>query len=478
MGLVATGGSGALASVIGVARAMEEGGVRPAVLSMCSGSALFGFPIGAGVPADEAAAFTIGLDPDDYLDIDWSRLARLVPTLGRGFAGILRGDAIEAAYRRLLGDMTLAEMPIPTYAPIWNIEENRVEYLGPRTHPHLAVARAVHMAVALPLFIAPVALDGQNWCDGGIVDIFPVHPVLDIEEPCDAVLAVNGFYPPGFVGEDATGWEARRGSILYVASQVRTCQQVELARENLARLRAASEVTMLEPVPYEKVQGIGFYRQFLDTRDWPDFMRRGRLDARRALAGRCRCAPLVSGSGLIGRPRRGMRRRERLLLGCPDGRLLVHRLGTHLDHVLGELVRGAHQVLDHLERRVDDLAPRALVVRQVRERTVDGVDELPYRLECGLLGFLYRLENPGGGEFLFGLGHDVPLFAVRGRTTAASDFHGVRAAIPATGSSVRCSTRNPQDGHVVVPTRSHPRAPRRRPAPSWVWTRTDAAPDV
>jgi NTE family protein len=283
LGLVATGGSGALASVVGVARALEEAGIRPAVLSMCSGSALFGFPIGAGLPADEVAAFTIGLGPDDYLDIDWTRLAQLVPTLGRGFAGILKGDAIEASYRRLLGDMTLAEMPIPTYAPIWNIEENRVEYLGPRTHPDLPVARAVRMAVALPLFIAPVALDASHWCDGGIVDIFPVHPVLDIEERCDTVVAVNGFYPPGFAGEDATGWEQRRGSIFYVASQVRTCQQVELARENLARLRASCEVTMLEPVPYEKVQGIGFYRQFLDTRDWPDFMRHGRRDARRAL---------------------------------------------------------------------------------------------------------------------------------------------------------------------------------------------------
>lgn len=36
--LVATGGSGALASVVGVARAFEEGGVRPAVISLCSGS--------------------------------------------------------------------------------------------------------------------------------------------------------------------------------------------------------------------------------------------------------------------------------------------------------------------------------------------------------------------------------------------------------------------------------------------------------
>lgn len=35
VGLIATGGSGALASVVGVARAFEETGIRPAVISVC-----------------------------------------------------------------------------------------------------------------------------------------------------------------------------------------------------------------------------------------------------------------------------------------------------------------------------------------------------------------------------------------------------------------------------------------------------------
>ena len=282
--LAATGGSGAMASVVGVARALEEAGVRPAVISLCSGSAMFGFPLAAGIPAEAVAAFTLGLQPEDYIDIDWHRLLSLVPTVGRGFAGILRGDAIEGAFSDLLGDMRLGEMPIAAYAPIWNVEQNRLEFIGPKTHPDLTVARAVHMAIALPLFIQPVEYGGFHWCDGGIVDIFPVHPLLDIEEPCDLTLAINGFYPPRFEGEDATGWEYRRASILYVASQVRTCQQVELARENLARLRSASNVTMIEPVPYEVVRGIGFYRQFLSTRDWPAFMLAGRLETRRVLA--------------------------------------------------------------------------------------------------------------------------------------------------------------------------------------------------
>jgi len=281
--LMATGGSGALASVVGAARALEEAGVRPAVISLCSGSALFGFPVAAGMPADEVAEFLLGFQPEDYVDVDWRMLAALVPTAARGFAGVIRGERIEATYRRLLGDMRLGDLPIPAYVPVWSVEENRLDYLGPRTHPDLSVARAVRMAVALPLFVEPVALGDQWWCDGGIVDIFPVRPVLEIEAPCDVALAVNGFYPPGFAGEDARGWQDRRGSILYVASQVRTCQQAELARVNLRRLEASSEVLMTEPVPYQKVRGVGFYRQFLDPSEWPDFMRAGRSAARQAV---------------------------------------------------------------------------------------------------------------------------------------------------------------------------------------------------
>ncbi len=276
IGVVATGGSGAMASVVGVGRALEELGITPAVISLCSGSALFGFPLAAGLGADKTAEVMLALDPGDYLDVAWWQLAGVVPTAGRGFAGIVHGDRIEAACRRWLGDIRLGELPIPAYAPIWNVEANRVEYLGPDTHPDLPVARAVRMAIAMPLFFDPVELDGGYWCDGGIVDIFPVVPLLDIEPVPDLVVAVNGFYPPGFAGDDASGWHDRRWSILHAASQVRTCQHVELARHNLARLRRETDVVMVDPVPYDKVRGIGFYRQFLDTGEWPAFMQAGR----------------------------------------------------------------------------------------------------------------------------------------------------------------------------------------------------------
>jgi len=81
----------------------------------------------------------------------------------------------------------------------------------------------------MPLFIQPVVHDGLSWCDRGIVDIFPVRPVLDIEPAVDTAVAVNGFYAHEFQGEDVTGWAGRPLSIFSAASQVRTCQHAELA---------------------------------------------------------------------------------------------------------------------------------------------------------------------------------------------------------------------------------------------------------
>ena len=171
--MLATGGSGLSPRSLGLPGPWRRRECAPDVISLCSGSALFGFPIAAGISAEEVAAFTLSLRPDEYVDVDWRMLASIVPRVGTGFAGIIRGERIEAKYRQLLGDMTLGEMPIPAYAPVWNIEENRIEYIGPRTYPDMSVARAIHMAIALPMFIEPVMLGNGFWCDGGIVDIFP-----------------------------------------------------------------------------------------------------------------------------------------------------------------------------------------------------------------------------------------------------------------------------------------------------------------
>ena len=176
--VIATGGSGVLASVVGVARALEEAGVEPVAYGVCSGSALFGVPLAAGMSTAEVAAATQALMARDYIDPDWRGLAAAPLRLGRGWSGLIRGEALEQAYRRMLGDITLGQLPTPVWLPVFNIEDNRVQYLGPDSHPDLPAARAVRMAVGLPLAIQPAELDSGWWLDGGIVDILPSEPFV------------------------------------------------------------------------------------------------------------------------------------------------------------------------------------------------------------------------------------------------------------------------------------------------------------
>jgi NTE family protein len=283
IGVAATGGSGAMASLVGVLRAFEEAGAVPSALSVCSGSGLFGFLWASGRSADEVAEFCLGLRPGDYLDPDWGRLMLLAPTLGRGFGGIVRGEALEETILDWLGDLRLRDLAVPCYAPIWNIEENVLEYVGPETYPDLTVARAIRLSIALPLFIAPVHLDGGWWCDGGVVDVLPVRPLLEHAEAPDAALVVNGFWPPGLAGEPNRTWRDDAFSLLSIESQVRTANHIQHSRDNLARLAQACHVVLLEPVRYDVIRGAGLYRQFFDTRRWPEFMRAGLAEGRLAL---------------------------------------------------------------------------------------------------------------------------------------------------------------------------------------------------
>jgi NTE family protein len=282
--VIATGGSGALASVVGVARALEEAGVQPVGYGVCSGSAMFGIPLAAGMSAAEVAAETQALRARDYLDPDWRGLAVAPLRVGRGWSGLIRGEAIEQVYRRMLGDITLGELPTPVWLPVLNIEDNQVQYLGPDSHPDLPAARAVRMAVGLPLAVQPAEMDSGWWLDGGIIDILPSGPFVS-DDRCDLALVVNGFYRPGFNSDREPRWRESALSVLHVANQTRLSAHVRIARRNFDDLRrAVPNVIELAPVEYSAVQEAGLYAEFLDNRRWAGLMADGYHSATTALA--------------------------------------------------------------------------------------------------------------------------------------------------------------------------------------------------
>jgi NTE family protein len=281
LGIVATGGGGAMVCAVGVARALEEAGLEVVAISTCSGSAMTLAPLSAGLDAEATARFLLGLEQRDYIHPDWKQLLKLPFALGKGFTGLLDSEPIEQLYADRLGEVRVGDLPIAFYANIWDLDHNELFYLGTRTRPEMTLAHVVRAAVTLPLYMRPLEIDGAQCGDGGVVNVFPVDPLVDHHPEIDFYIGINAFYPEYFRGEDHTGWNEQTFSLFRVAPQTKQCQHLEAARMQLRRIE--DRCLMIHPLPYEEICGIRLYEQFLDRTLWPGFIRRGHEAARRAL---------------------------------------------------------------------------------------------------------------------------------------------------------------------------------------------------
>ena len=281
VGVVGSGGSGACVTLVGVARAFEEAGIRPAAISVCSGSALWGAMWAAGLSAAEMAEFSLAWRPQDYLDIQWGRLPRFALSAMRGFTGLAKGQALRRLFDRRLWHMAAGETEIPLHTMAFNMDRGRLEHFGSKATPDLTLGELVRIAVALPMLVEAVRVEGDLYVDGGVVDAFPAEPLIE-DGRFDNVFGLNVLLPPGLEAEDISGWDARRLGFLDAGHQIAMSGHLELARRS--RRRLGKRLTLIEPVEPSEARGFAFYDLFLDRRRWPELMRRGYAAAAEALA--------------------------------------------------------------------------------------------------------------------------------------------------------------------------------------------------
>ena len=272
IGLLLSGGSGACVAACGVARALEEAGIEPQAISVCSGSALWGSMMAAGLTAQEMVDQSLNWQPEDYLDIQWTRIPRFALAAMRGFTGLAKGEAIEKLFDRQLWHMTLGETPVPIYSEVYNIDLNRLEMFGSKLTPDLTIAELVRIAIALPMLVESVRVEGHLYADGGVVDVFPAEPLLE-HEKLDLVVGVNTILPRGFEGEDISGWADRTMGFVTASRQISYAGHLELARRSARRL--GRKLILIDPVDYTEVHGWRFYDLFIDRRKWPRLIMQG-----------------------------------------------------------------------------------------------------------------------------------------------------------------------------------------------------------
>jgi NTE family protein len=278
--VIAGGGAGACVSLVGVRRAFEEAGIEPQLITACSGGTIWGSMWAAGMSAQEMADFSLSWHLEDYLDVQWLKLPRFAAMALKGFTGMAKGAAIQRTFDERFGDLLAGEFKIPLQSIVYDMDRGTVDHFGSVNKPALTIGRLVRIAIALPVFIESVEVDGHLYVDGGIIDLLPAEPILD-DGGFDRVFAINFMLPPQLRPRDITGWQAKPMGILEASRQAEQGYQLEFARRMHRDL--GEKLTVIDAADHRLLRGPAFYDLFIDRSHWPALIRDGYDRTSRAL---------------------------------------------------------------------------------------------------------------------------------------------------------------------------------------------------
>jgi NTE family protein len=278
--LISGGGAGACVSLIGVRRAFEEANIEPALITACSGGSMWGSMWAAGMTAEEMADFSLSWHLEDYLDVQWAKVPRYLATALKGFTGLAKGDAIQRTYDEQFGELRVGDFEIPLTAIVYDMDRGVVDYFGSDTKPDLTIGRLVRIAIALPVFIESVEVDGHLYVDGGIIDVFPSEPIL-ADGGFDHVFGINFILPPQLEPNDITGWKDKPMGVLIASRQAEQGFQLEFAHRSQRAF--GDSLTVIDAADHRLLRGPAFYDIFIDRSRWPELINEGYRRATRAL---------------------------------------------------------------------------------------------------------------------------------------------------------------------------------------------------
>jgi NTE family protein len=158
VGLALGSGSARGWAHIGVIRALEERGIRPAVVCGTSIGALVGAAYAAG-ELERLERWVSGLG--------WADVLKLVDVTWRG--GLIRGQRLFDFFRSHFSDRDIQSLGLTYAAVATELSSGREIWLREGS-----VLDAVRASIAIPGIFAPMPRDGEMLVDGGLVNPVPV----------------------------------------------------------------------------------------------------------------------------------------------------------------------------------------------------------------------------------------------------------------------------------------------------------------
>lgn len=170
LGMVLSGGGARGLSHVGVLQAMTEQGVEPQVLAGTSAGAIVAALYAAGYSGEEMLEFFVEKNP--------LRLSKL--SLAK--AGIFDTEKVVADFLEYFPDDSFEALEKRIFLTATDLVTARPEIFasGP-------LIPAILASASTPLVFTPTEIDGHWYSDGGIINNFPVEPLIG---HCNTIIGV------------------------------------------------------------------------------------------------------------------------------------------------------------------------------------------------------------------------------------------------------------------------------------------------
>ena len=171
IGIALSGGGTRGIGHLGVLKALDEMGVKIDRISGTSAGAMIG------------AYYASGYSPEEILKIVKETTLFGYKNFLIGKAGLFDMKTFKEAFDKTLKCERIEQLPIPVTVVATDIVKGEVRYFteGP-------LAMALMASSCVPLVFQPVAFENTFYLDGGVLNNFPVEPLVG---KCDCIIGVN-----------------------------------------------------------------------------------------------------------------------------------------------------------------------------------------------------------------------------------------------------------------------------------------------
>ncbi len=168
---------------IGVIKALEAQGISPDIVVGTSAGAVVGALYAAGLNGFQIQELSMNMEEDQIIDGS-GMYSCVAQTLVSDNRGCIKGQALQDFINRNVGDRPIEKLNRPFAAVATNLGTR--EMIVFRTGN---TGMAVRASSSAPVFFQPVAINGQDYVDGGLVAPVPVSAARSMG--ADFVIAVD-----------------------------------------------------------------------------------------------------------------------------------------------------------------------------------------------------------------------------------------------------------------------------------------------